>query len=423
MIFGSKALTMAFLGALVFSDEASAAKLKGNRNKKGLRKAQRELKGGKGKGKDMNDVDTRADADEETVEAIIDAVIENKADAGGDAIGDEVDPDAMVPDICEIDIDFTDNMCMAKYQYTATARTRPCSEALECYGTGDTTQITFKYTADASCTDSYGNYCLAENTKAQGGRVWIVENTDMFQMKLPNAEPKTYENLKWHVQNDLDNAMPIGKTLYDQDVWVDDEFSIPINSASTYKEIAYMAFDKDGNLISFVTFDVSCPNGGDYSVGGKVGNAVISSFRSTYFMGIVTSQVYIDSYTYTVENNCEGDDPATVYSLDRTFCSSSCGEDKWECSEAEGYNPFSCVKDGKIQLGCTTLPSGSTTLPAGDGKRDFKDSIDGKGPVDLLTTKFQLKVAAMVKYPEYWIVRSTPEGGVTSPVIAASGCM
>lgn len=52
----------------------------------------------------MNDVDTRADADEETVEAIIDAVIENKADAGGDAIGDEVDPDAMVPDICEIDV-------------------------------------------------------------------------------------------------------------------------------------------------------------------------------------------------------------------------------------------------------------------------------------------------------------------------------
>ena len=42
----------------------------------------------------MNDVDTRADADEETVEDIIDAVIENKAD-GGDAIGDEIEPDAM----------------------------------------------------------------------------------------------------------------------------------------------------------------------------------------------------------------------------------------------------------------------------------------------------------------------------------------
>lgn len=41
MIFGSKALAVTVLGALVFSDEASAAsKLKGEHNNKGLRKAE-----------------------------------------------------------------------------------------------------------------------------------------------------------------------------------------------------------------------------------------------------------------------------------------------------------------------------------------------------------------------------------------------
>lgn len=40
MIFGSKALVVAVLGALVFSGEASASKLKDEHNNKGLRKAQ-----------------------------------------------------------------------------------------------------------------------------------------------------------------------------------------------------------------------------------------------------------------------------------------------------------------------------------------------------------------------------------------------
>ena len=51
MIFGSKALSVAVLGALVFSDEASAAsKLKRKHGNKALRKAQRKLKGSKGTG-------------------------------------------------------------------------------------------------------------------------------------------------------------------------------------------------------------------------------------------------------------------------------------------------------------------------------------------------------------------------------------
>lgn len=62
MIFGSKALAVSVLGALVFSDEASASKVKGNN--KGLRKAE--------------EVST----------------IDNMAGAGGD---DNVDPDAVAP--------------------------------------------------------------------------------------------------------------------------------------------------------------------------------------------------------------------------------------------------------------------------------------------------------------------------------------
>ena len=96
MIFGSKALAVAVLGALVFSDEASAARMKkGGHDNNRLRKVQRELKGksdGEGKGKGSGDAPTRADADEEeTVEAIIDAVIDNKA--GGDDITPDAAPD------------------------------------------------------------------------------------------------------------------------------------------------------------------------------------------------------------------------------------------------------------------------------------------------------------------------------------------
>ena len=110
MIFGSKALAVAVLGALVFSDEASAARMKkkGNHNNNGLRKAQRELKGkgggegkgeGKGKGKGPGDAFTRADADEEeAVEAIIDAVI-----------GDDITPDA-APNCGAVSVDVSNEM-------------------------------------------------------------------------------------------------------------------------------------------------------------------------------------------------------------------------------------------------------------------------------------------------------------------------
>ena len=48
MIFGSKALSVAVLSALVFSEEASAATAKkGKHNNKTLRKADRKLKGSK----------------------------------------------------------------------------------------------------------------------------------------------------------------------------------------------------------------------------------------------------------------------------------------------------------------------------------------------------------------------------------------
>lgn len=304
---------------------------------------------------------------------------------------------------------------MAKYKYAAVSTYNParaCVDALKCYATGDITKMTFQYTATTDCSGSYGE-CSELSDKAQGGRVWIVENTDMFQMKLPNVPDPTYDSLKWHVENDLKNAMPTGKTLFNEEVWVGDEFSITINTSSAYNEIVYMAFDKDGNLISFVNFDLDCSNG-DYSIGGRVGNAEITSFQSSNF-GTVTSQVYIDKYMYDVKSNCTGNDndDAVVYLLDRTFCTSSCGQDKWNCPTAEGYNPFSCVVDGKTQLGC----SGSTTVAAG-GSTTFTDSIDGKGPVDLLTTKFQLNVDATVRYPEYWIERSA---SATSPDISA-GC-
>ena len=67
----------------------------------------------------------------------------------------------------------------------------------------------------------------------------------MFQMKLPNVPDPTYDNLKWHVENDLKNVMPMGKTLYNDVVGVGDEFSIPLNSLNAGRpEIAYMAFEK-----------------------------------------------------------------------------------------------------------------------------------------------------------------------------------
>ena len=64
------------------------------------------------------------------------------------------------------------------------------------------------------------------------------------------------------------------------------------------------------------------------------------------------------------------------------------------------------------------MPSDSTSISP-DGEASFEDSIDGKGPVDLLTTKFQLNVDATVRYPEYWIERSA---SATSPEIAVLGC-
>ena len=309
---------------------------------------------------------------------------------------------------------------MCKYQYTASANARKCTEALRCTQTSDITQLTFKYTSvpftDPNCTTDDTIYCPFQD-KAEGGRVWIVENTDMFQMKLMNAEPKTYESLKWHIQNDLDTAMPKGKTLYNQEVWVGDEFSINISPSTLSKdELAYFAFDKDGDLITFAVFDRSCPdiNSDHYSIGDMLGNSMITSFRSMDY-GIATSTVFIDSYGYTVENMCDGADPAVVYSLDRTFCTSSCGEDKWDCPEAEGYNPYSCVADGKTQLGCrrTDAASGSPfILP--NATASFEDSIDGKGPIDLLETKIELNVNAMIRYPEYWTAETTPEGGVST---------
>lgn len=290
-----------------------------------------------------------------------------------------------------------------KHQYTTTAPTRDCFKALECTSTADITQLTFKYTSQ---------------DKDEGGRVLIVENTDMFEMKLPNVpDPKTYSGLEWYINYDLDTAMPKGKTLYNQEVWVDDEFSINVSpSYLSNSELAYFSFDEDGNLIAFAILDLDCDST-TYNIGDMLGNSMITSFRSMTY-GVVTSTVFIDSYKYTVENNCpsSADPPlsAGVYSLDRTFCTSSCGEDKWECPTAEGYNPFSCVVDGKTQLGC----SGSTTIPPFEspdaGTTEFSDSIDGKGPIDLLETKFRLNVNAMIKYPEYWTVKSTPDGGVTS---------
>ena len=294
---------------------------------------------------------------------------------------------------------------LCKHQYTTTAQTRNCMNALECTSKADITQLTFKY----SSQDKNG-----------GGRVLIVENTDMFQMKLPNVpDPKTYGGLEWYINYDLDTAMPKGKTLYNQDVWVGDEFSINVSpSYLSYSELAYFAFDKDGNLITFATLNLDCDQTTKtYNIGDMLGNSMITSFRSMTY-GVVTSTVFIDSYEYTVENNCPSSSTppvsAGVYSLDRTFCTSSCGEDKWECPTAEGYNPFSCVVDGTTQLGC----SGSTTIPPfvspNAGTTEFTDSIDGKGPIDLLETKFRLNVNAMIKYPEYWTVKSTPDGGITS---------
>ena len=302
-----------------------------------------------------------------------------------------------------------------KYQYTANAPTRPCSDALQCTQQSDITKITFKYTSvpstDGCTTDpNVAVYCPSLD-KAQGGRVWIVENTASFQDKLSNLnDPITYDMLAWYVDNDLDTATPSGKTLYDEDVWVGDEFSINVTpSTLNYKELAYFAFDKNGNLITFDILMLDCSGViKRYQIGNKLGNSEITSFMDSAY-GVVTSTVFIDSYEYTVENTCDSKatpkEPATVYSLKRTVSTSSCGEDHWVYSTAEGYNPFLCVAGGEIQLGC----SGSPTIQPLGGET-FTDSIDGKGPVDLLETKISLIVEATIKYPEYWTMESTPEG-------------
>ena len=311
-------------------------------------------------------------------------------------------------------IKFTDEP-LCKYQYTANAPTRPCSDALQCTEKSRITKITFKYTSVPSndgCTIDPNDevYCPSLN-KAEGGRVWIVENTDKFQDKLSNLnDPITYDMLAWYVDNDLDTAIPPGKTLYDEDVWVGDEFSINVTpSTLNYDELAYFAFDKNGNLITFAILMLDCSGGNKrYQIGNKLGNSEITSFMDSAY-GVVTSTVFIDSYDYTVENNCVGTEPATVYSLKRTVSTSSCGEDHWVYSTAEGYNPFLCVAGGEIQLGCSGLP----TIQPGD-ESEFIDSIDGKGPINLLETKISLNVEAKIKYPEYWTIESTPEGGVNN---------
>jgi len=408
MIFGSKALAVAVLGALVFSDEASAARMKkGGHDNNGLRKVQRELKGksgGEGKGKGSGDAPTRADADEEeTVEVIIDAVIDNKA---GDVGGDDIAPDAMqtCDPIDPVDITFGSAVC--KYQYTANAPTRICDESLLCTKKSDITMITFKYTS----VDG-----------AEGGRVLIVDNVDDFQSKLSNVDkPVTYEYLKWFINEDLDTAVPKGKTLYNEAVWVGDEFLINVDPMTRYDQLSYFAFDKHGILITTAILNVNCNDSMStetYKIGDLLGNSMITSFKSTEF-GVVTSTVFIDSYEYTVNNNCDGDG-SMVYSLDRTVCTSPCGEDKWECPTAEGYNPFPCVAGGDIQLGCgSALDADGSQTSIGadgvDGSRKFFDSIDGKGPIDLLETKVSLKVDAKIKYPDFWTMKSTPEGGVNN---------
>lgn len=262
--------------------------------------------------------------------------------------------------------------------------------------------ITFKYTS----VDG-----------AQGGRVLIVDNVDDFQSKLSNVEePVTYDYLNWFINEDLDKAVPKGKTLYNEAVWVGDEFLINVDPMTQYGELCYFAFDKHGILITTAILNVNCNGSKTYEIGDLLGNSMITSFKSTEF-GVVTSTVFIDSYEYTVKNNCDGDG-SMVYSLDRTVCTSPCGEVDWECPTAEGYNPFPCVAGGDIQLGCGSAPDadGSQTSISANVSRDFTDSIDGKGPIDLLKTKVSLKVEAKIKYPEYWTMESTPEGGVNNRV-------
>ena len=259
--------------------------------------------------------------------------------------------------------------------------------------------ITFKYTSV---------------DEAKGGRVLIVDNVDDFQNKLSNVDdPITYEYLKWFINEDLDTAIPKGKTLYNEAVWVGDEFSINVDPMTQYNQLYYIAFDKNGILITSAILNVNCNGSKTYKIGDLLGNSMITSFKSTEF-GVVTSTVFIDSYKYTVKNNCDGDG-SMVYSLDRTVCTSPCGEDDWECPTAEGYNPFPCVAGGDIQLGCgSPNADGSQTSIGANGSREFTDSIDGKGPIDLLETKVSLKVEAKIKYPDFWTMQSTPEGGVNN---------
>lgn len=100
MIFGSKALSVAVLGVLVLSEEASAATLKkGKHDNDALRKAQRKLKGSKGAGKGGSDAGmaTRAGSDTTNIPSmpVIEPRMIDIPDAGGDG-GDEVEVDSLV---------------------------------------------------------------------------------------------------------------------------------------------------------------------------------------------------------------------------------------------------------------------------------------------------------------------------------------
>lgn len=111
MIFGSKALSVAVIGVLVLSEEASAATLKKGKNNDALRKAQRKLKGSKGAGKGGSDAGmaTRAGSDTTLNMPVIEPRMIDIPDAGGDG-GDEVEEDSLVtqdanvPGTCEISV-------------------------------------------------------------------------------------------------------------------------------------------------------------------------------------------------------------------------------------------------------------------------------------------------------------------------------
>mmetsp|Transcript_30245 Transcript_30245/g.66505 ORF Transcript_30245/g.66505 Transcript_30245/m.66505 type:complete len:498 (+) Transcript_30245:223-1716(+) len=328
--------------------------------------------------------------------------------------------------------------CRAAYEHhddiaEKESKSRSCNDALKC--TDKAKCLTFQYTepeVPGKCPhqpygrdNKYYDYaCKAVDGKTtDGGYVFIVEG-DLWYPQLMNVHPKTKDHITWFLDTlgvTYAENCDLTTSYRNKFVRVGDYIDIDIKGYRDDQVLTFMNFDFSGHLTMFAKWTVGCPYGDEYSIGDHFGNLKLKYFeeRRMGLYGTVTPYVYI-WFKYDVYNGCsDKDGPGEVVSLERTFCHGYCEEDELHCADISGVNPFSCVdKNGYLQDGCAFFNRDTTTIDeqgpiphieprgtAGD-TITFYDCMNKKAPVDLTTTKIEVTVDTMVKFPWTWLVAS-----------------